>query len=111
MLRFLAPLLCALVALSLGTGTIAHATEAGHCSETTVSDAHVDESGPGKSSSDTGAEKGAEKGVAHQHGCHGHHFAALGFGKTVALDAEAPAPPVSALRATASGPALRPPQA
>lgn len=109
MSRFLVLMLCALVVLSLGTNAAAHATETTVCVESVSGHAGVHSDGQDQ------GKQGSDKGVAHQHGCHGHHFVALPPERAIAGHDLPSAAPVAgltpSLHAAASHPALRPPQA
>lgn len=108
--RFLVLLLCAFAVLSLGAGATAHAAETMVCIEEAAG-------GSGAHSSDEQQPEKPDSGKSyqHQHGCHGHHFAALATYKPESAHAlirsRLFAPVIVALQATASHPALRPPQA
>lgn len=107
--RFLLLLLCALAALSMGTGAVAHAAESSVCAEqaSDKAEVHSGNEEPGKPASD--------QGYGHQHGCHGHHLMAIMPEKSAvshALPSTAPFVRMApALYAARSDPALRPPQA
>lgn len=109
MSRFLFLMLCALTLLSLGAVSSAHAVEKNVCVEVSAGDAE-------SHGTDTkGGQPDTEKSYPHQHGCHGHHFAAFVNGTRVSeqlLPTSVASPRVaSELHPTLTDPALRPPQA
>lgn len=109
--RLSALFLCLMLMLSLGLGSVAHATEAPGCVDTTVASALDHSDGDADQ-----VPADADKAYPHHHGgCHGHHvgvpFEANHVASVSGLAMAPPAwnhdpkPPVS------SDPALRPPQA
>ncbi len=110
MRRLSALFLCLMLALSLGLGSAARATESDACIEVTA----AVEQGHSASDADQ-VPADAAKGYPHHHGgCHGHCVGVPVTTEAVAIyDAARLAPLAfdqSQLARTASGPALRPPQ-
>lgn len=103
-MRLLLALLCALVSLSLASASVAHAVESNVCIEQ-VAD-HAD---------DAPADGDRDGGVDDHVNCHGHQLASLPADPARGAHRRAAAVPAPTcgwpLRAAASDPALRPPQA
>ena len=111
MRRFSALFACLMLVLSLGLGSVAHATEGVRCAGTTATSSFEHSEGDVDQ-----VPADAEKDYPHHHGgCHGHHagvpiaadpVSLVGSaGMIVFAGGNAPKAPVS------SDPALRPPQA
>lgn len=107
--RLLLVLLCALLCVSLGTTSIAHAAEAGVCVEQLA--AHAED----QAGQDEPADKGGKSRFDQHMNCHGHQLASLEVGDAMPVRAVEGAPPGSpgswTLHAATTDPALRPPQA
>ncbi|WP_326523756.1 hypothetical protein [Sphingomonas sp.] len=108
--RILLALMCALLAVSVGTTSTAHAIESQVCVEQVNGDhaTHVSDAG--------GAPDKSSKAVPdHQVNCHGHQVAAMGngdrFQQPSGLDIAPTAKRAKALLSALTDPGLRPPQA
>ena len=109
--RLSALFLCLMLMLSLGLGSVAHATEAVGCVDTTAASSLEHSDGDADQ-----VPADADKAYPHHHGgCHGHHIGVPFEAKLVAsvtgLSVAPPAWNHAPMAPVPSDPALRPPQA
>ncbi|MCI4591713.1 hypothetical protein MOK15_16640 [Sphingobium sp. BYY-5] len=108
MQRLLSLLAMAVILLSLGVGSLAHARESLDCVSTSISSSVDHSDGDGDQLPDD------DSAMPHHHGgCHGHHVGTpvhrLTMGETASGRHKPVMPPAGRLSAVAPDPALRPP--
>lgn len=111
MRRLSALFLCLMLVLSLGLGSVAHATEGVRCVDTAAASSLEHSDGDGDQ-----VPADADKSYPHHHGsCHGHHIGVPFEAGRVASVSGLPMAPAAwsddPMARMSSDPALRPPQA